>query len=401
MGAALLKHTAIPLVALALGGTLHMSEKWRTAGKLIMYFGAQTGMNIYMKAVLSHSVVSEEQDLKGIPAPFAVTAIQQITAFVLFLIMLVGSRFTPYRYHPKRLQSAWEWFVVTCFAFTFTLNIALNNFSLSLLAISINLIIRSCAPVSTLISQMALHRCGGEKAKDSHVTAVSCMMLGTLAAAVAVFAKTQARAQGAPLHEGETENMGLGVITCVASLFSGSLNLALAGVLGTSLELNSLDTTCYMSVPALLFLVGPVFLIPHPVGWTAHGALTDWQVISKVVELSPATLGLAVFSGVLAFAYNILQYGIVQTLSASHTAFAGNFNKAATIVIALVVGLEGLPEGRWGILMAGAVFANIAAFTAYNISKERDKLLQHHLVPCSESAEEEPWKGRELHAMQA
>merc|ERR1712217_607319 len=72
-------------------------------------------------------------------------------------------------------------------------------------------------------------------------------------------------------------------------------------------------------------------------------------------------------SGALSLAYNTLQYGIVQCLSATHVAFAGNFNKAVTIPLALLVGLEHLPPGKWGWIMLFACFGSIGAFAVYNV----------------------------------
>ena len=76
---------------------------------------------------------------------------------------------------------------------------------------------------------------------------------------------------------------------------------------------------------------GTILLAP----WTAHGAKERGLSSRKVI-----------FSGVVSAGYNFIQYTVVQTLSAAcrhslsslkscaqatHAAFAGNFNKAATI----------------------------------------------------------------------
>jgi len=90
--------------------------------------------------------------------------------------------------------------------------------------------------------------------------------------------------------------------------------------------------------------------------------------------------------------YNVLQYGIVQTLSPAHTTFAGNFNKAATIVLSLLVGLESLPEGKWGPVMLFAVFGNIVAFTAFNVVKFMPTD-DAELVEGSDSAEDDSDEG--------
>ena len=65
---------------------------------------------------------------------------------------------------------------------------------------------------------------------------------------------------------------------------------------------------------------------------------------------------------------------------ASHAAFAGNFNKAATISISICLGLETLPGGKWKFVMLLGIAGNILAFTAWsylqamrNPSKEEGK----------------------------
>ncbi|CAE8626048.1 unnamed protein product [Polarella glacialis] len=355
-------------------------------GKLTIYFGAQTGMNLYMKAVLSHSIVDGKgsllnnvelhHNLEGVPAAFALTALQQVTAFFLFMVYIgLSHMFSSNPYTPKKLKDSREWFAVILFSLSFTLNIALNNFSMSLISLSVNLIIRSCLPLSTFISQQVAARCTGEKIKDCKLLEIALMLMGVTCAAVAVIAKTKAAAEG-PQVAGQNDDLVYGVTICILSLFSGSINLALAGVLGTSVSLNSLDTTVYMAVPATLFLIPVVFFYQHPIKnqeWQlvmgGRSQLTDWEVFSEVCRLSPGTMTLSVLSGVFALGYNVLQYNIVQTLSATHTAFAGNFNKAATIFLAILVGLEAMPQGYWGIVMLSAVLGNILSFTGYNLAK--------------------------------
>merc|ERR1719433_877109 len=262
-----------------------------------------------------------------------------------------------------------EWVAVILFSFSFTMNIALNNFSISLLPLSVNLIIRSCLPLATFISQRIASKCTNEPVKDARFIEILLMLLGVFCAAVAVVAKSHRAGEG----NDESKTLIFGIVVCVASLFSGAINLALAGVLGTSCKLNSLDTTVYMSIPAFLFLVIPSLFYVHPVNWPGYDALTDREVFMIVFEKKPSVVLLAAFSGVLALFYNVFQYGIVHSLSASYTAFAGNFNKAATIAIGIIVGLESLPPGIWGLVMVIACLGNIGAFTAFNIVKIKAK----------------------------
>merc|ERR1712003_60828 len=85
--------------------------------------------------------------------------LQQVISFAVFMVCFVAAYLTPYRYTPKRLDSKFEMFCVIIFGFVFCMNIALNNFSLSLISIAVNLIIRSCLPLTTFLSQQGLSMC--------------------------------------------------------------------------------------------------------------------------------------------------------------------------------------------------------------------------------------------------
>lgn len=365
----LVREITIPMVALAIGATLIQSEKTNVAGKLAMFFGAQTVMNLYMKEVLSRTIVSEEKGLEGIPSAFIITAIQQLVAFTLFGIWLLVLQCTPYAYWPKRLSSPMEILAVLIFSLSFTMNIALNNYSLTLLPLSVNLIIRSCLPLATFISQQTASSCTNEPVKETRPLELVLMFIGVLCVVIVVVAESHSKDIG----HGESESLGFGVLVCVASIFSGGINLALAGVLGTSIELNPLDTTVYMSIPAFMLLLIPTFAYRHPVNWPGHGSMTDWEIIAKVAELNPKVVPLILMSGVFTLFYNVFLYGIVQNLSASYTAFAGNFNKAAIVALGLLVGLEKLSPDIWGVVTVLGFLGNIGAFTAYNCIKLQTK----------------------------
>lgn len=389
------KKVSIPFLALAAGACMLLYSPKGSAladvGKMTLYFGAQAGMNIYMKAVLSNSIVSAKDSLEGMPAGFACTAMQQVTAFSLFATWIGVSQHTPYPYSPKRLTSGMEVLAVCLFSLSFTMNIALNNYSISLLPISVNLVIRSCLPLSTFVSQQAAAILTGEKIKDCNALELLFMVLGMGGAVLAVWAKSQAKA--ASSSDDESGSFFFGVVVCIVSLFSGSVNLALAGVLGTSVHLNALDTTVYMSLPAVIILIPIIFFYSHPVldeDWVTYigsDQINDWQIFKVVWNLSKTTVFWAVFSGVLALGYNVLQYGVVQSLSATHTAFAGNFNKAGLIFLSFLIGLEKLPEGKWGVFMLLGVVGNIGAFTAYNFVKLKGKEPWHEEL--SEDEEED------------
>eukprot|EP00933_Yihiella_yeosuensis_P044660 TRINITY_DN39925_c0_g1_i1.p1 TRINITY_DN39925_c0_g1~~TRINITY_DN39925_c0_g1_i1.p1 ORF type:complete len:589 (-),score=120.43 TRINITY_DN39925_c0_g1_i1:246-1889(-) len=357
---------AIPLGAFVAGAiALFLGQK--ITGLLSIYFGAQAGFSLYMKVVLSDAIISQELHMKGVPAAFLVTAIQQIVAFVVLVLGLgiyycVSS--TPYV--PRRLTSFREVAVVVIFSAAFAANIGLNNFSLSLMAVSLNMIIRSCLPVVTLVLQQLMSACLPGVAQKVTATEVSLMSVGVVFAALATVAKSE----GSGGESSESKHLMLGVAMCALSDIAAGTNLILAGMSG---GLNPLDTILYMAVPCAIFLVPASVLATHPVDWPSFGAITDVEVVQKVMSISPATMGYVILSGFFAAAYNILQYTVVQQLSPGHAAFAGNFNKAATIMLSIFLGLEHLPQGVWSTVMLLAILGNIGSFTGYSLLKAGSK----------------------------
>jgi len=375
------KELSISIICIVGGVVLAvMSEKLRTPGLLLVFFGAQTGMNMYMKAIFSTAVVATdppggEGPWLGFQASFFVTAMQQLGSFFIFFAVYGPAKLTgATSYKLKVLSSKMEVIAVLCFAVSFTLNIALNNFSLMLIPLTMNLIIRQCLPLSTYASQWILTKYTTGEGKPIKVLEISLMLVGVCMAGVCVWAKVSAAAEEAAAKGDEKSSGGeetgtvmIGVAVCVLSLFSGSVNLALAGVLGTSVKLDSAGTVVYNSIPATILLIPFILFMPHPVNWPGFGVSTDIEVAKQVWANSKSTFALAFSSSLASLVYNILQFGIVQYLSATHVAFAGNFNKAATLPLALAVGIDTLPGGKWGPIMIVAAMINICAFTAYNM----------------------------------
>eukprot|EP00439_Symbiodinium_sp_Y106_P054987 s1853_g7.t1 len=297
----LLQEAMIPAGALA-AGMLLLWYQLTTAGILAIYFGAQAGFTLYMKVVLSNSVISQELGIDGVPAGFLVTAVQQVVAFFVLAIIVAAMYCTPYRYTPRRLKSWSEVACVILFSFAFSLNIGLNNFSLSLLAVSLNMIIRSCLPIVTLAFQQILGPCIPDLAQKVRMTEVTLMVAGVVFAAVATLAKSEGSHHGGS----ESKNLLLGVFVCTLSDAACAVNLILGNMFGSSLDppLNPVDTIFYMALPCALFLLPASILLMHPVEWPNFGDITDLQVFQKVMELSPTTMLWVILSGCIAAGYN-------------------------------------------------------------------------------------------------
>jgi hypothetical protein len=375
------KELSISVICIVLGlAMFFMVEKLKTPGLLLVFFGAQTGMNMYMKAVFSTAEVWDTPEgggtaWLGFQASFFITAMQQVGSFVIFWAVYGPAKLSGCtNYNIKVLESKQEVIAVLCFAASFTCNIALNNFSLMLMPLTLNLIIRSCLPLSTFAAQWILKKVETGEGKPFKPIEIVLLLVGVAMAGVCAWALVSAKAeeaekQGKSQKGGETARILLGLVVCVISLFAGSANLALAGLLGTSVKLDSAATVVYNSIPAACILFPLILLVAHPIGWSGSEEIhrTDFWVASQVWTHSKSSFALAAGSSLASLVYNILQFGIVQFLSATHVAFAGNFNKAATIPLAILVGIDKLPPGKWGIILIIGATLNIAAFTAYNM----------------------------------
>merc|ERR1719208_580229 len=104
----------IPVLGLLVGFTMMTVKKVETAGKLVLYFGAQSFMNIFMGWVFrTHVTVHKgfqlpgnktlEEDLHGCPVGFALTAFQQVISFFCFLLLFAVLYTTPYKITPKKV----------------------------------------------------------------------------------------------------------------------------------------------------------------------------------------------------------------------------------------------------------------------------------------------------------
>merc|ERR1739848_450329 len=266
-----IKPFIIPVIGLLVGGAMMQAPKVATVGKLVLYFGAQSFMNIFMGWIFrTHVTVPKgkmlaggretlQDDLHGCPVGFALTAMQQFISFFCFLILYAALYTTPHKITPKKIASLKEVLSIAVFGCVFAMNIALNNFSLGYVSIAVNLIIRSCLPLTTFLSQQGLALGGLYPLKPCKALEIGLMVAGVFCACA--FTITKIRCSAGGVHQGS--NQVLGCIMCVASLLCGSVNLALAGVLG-EMKMSVYDTVAYMSIPAFIFLL-PFCLIPKPV----------------------------------------------------------------------------------------------------------------------------------------
>merc|ERR1719362_1142380 len=322
-----------------------------------------------------------EEDLHGCPVGFALTAMQQAVSFFCFLILYAALYATPYRITPRKIESMKEVISILIFGSVF----------------AVNLIIRSCLPLTTFLSQQGLSLFGLYTYKPCKALEIGLMMCGVVCACAFTVAKIMGG--NGKSHEGSNEV--LGCIMCLLSLLCGSVNLALAGVLG-EMKLSVYDTVAYMSVPAFLFLM-PFCLIQKPVpgDWPKvlnKDMASDFDILMWTSKNASSTFQLFLLSRVFSFVYNIIQFTIVHTLSPSATAFGGNFNKAALVFLTLLLPflqVHKLPGYPCNVVIWLAVIGNVAAFSFYSylqILAKRKKAEQ-------EKKKRQCWRRRETTRM--
>ena len=169
-------------------------------------------------------------------------------------------------------------------------------------------------------SQQVLSLFGLYPQKPCNPLEISLVVIGVFCAGAYTTAKSMGSA-----NKSESANMIPGCVMCIASLLCGSLNLALAGVLGAT-KLN----------------VGV---------WSISKTTIAWLVVSGV------------------FSFIVIRFSIGHNLSPSATAFCGNFNEAALVFLTLMLPFlraQELPGTPYIYVIWAAVVTNIAAFSTYS-----------------------------------
>eukprot|EP00747_Dinoflagellata_sp_TGD_P031832 gnl/TRDRNA2_/TRDRNA2_135576_c0_seq2.p1 gnl/TRDRNA2_/TRDRNA2_135576_c0~~gnl/TRDRNA2_/TRDRNA2_135576_c0_seq2.p1 ORF type:complete len:326 (-),score=36.17 gnl/TRDRNA2_/TRDRNA2_135576_c0_seq2:91-1008(-) len=227
-------------------------------------------------------------------------------------------------YSPPVVREWKGWTQIVLLGACFAGNIGLNNFSLSLISITVNNMIRSTSPVVTAIAVSLVMG-----SKSSSVEWLF-MILGTVFVLICVVVDKPVSDLGSAFV--------LGVSMGFLSTVGGALMFVIVELFGKSAaRLNAIDSMCYMSLPASVFLMPLVFTTAHvvPGDWAggdfARKEHTDIDLLSSIND---TRIWFFIFlSGLFAFLYNILQFFAVQHLNSVQTAFASNMSKVITVLI--------------------------------------------------------------------
>ncbi|CAJ1426642.1 unnamed protein product [Effrenium voratum] len=360
----------VPGLALILGVMMQSNAKTHSAGLLMAFFGAQTAMNLYMKQVFSSFQL--RKDLIGFPAPFAVTALQQLTAFAAISISFCVTWCLGKPLPIRMLKSRQEVGSVMILALAFVCNIGLNNLSLSILDISVHLIIRTAGALVNLLLEFlaapVLRSVVGEEAKRPVVSCRDLVLtlLGTAFALLVVLSKMS------DFPESQKRNFYVGIIVCCLSMVASGCELIVVRVLSNHLKLNALEAILNMSLPAAGLLILPTMFFRHSVGWPNKPPMTDWEVMSTVWKTSHMGIVLGLLSGIFATLYNVMLYTLSGAFQSHMISMAANFNKIALMFLSVYLGLELMPEKPWRYLMISGILGNALIFLGMGILKAQE-----------------------------
>lgn len=345
----------------------------RTAVLVALYTLGSVGLNYLMKFLFSYMWISVDQlQVHGLPAPLFWTTTQLAISFGCFAassqVHWCSQGRLGYRPPPLNPRLAKQ---VVLLALSFATSIGLNNLSLSMVSLSVNNMIRSTSPLTTAVA--ATIWTGGAPSSEQWIFVV----LGTFFVLINVLASQ-------PAAPSTQSTFTLGVAAGFLSTVGGACMFIIVELFkGSSIPLNAIDSTGYMSLPAAVLLTPWIFLFPHAAGnWPeslSGTSRTDSELLGMVSDHARLAAAVAL-SGFAAYGYNILQFYTVQELSSTQTAFASNVSKAVLCLLSWILLEPATSPGKlrsWVVVLSAA--GGLTCFFLYALSKAR------------EPAPEEPW----------
>jgi hypothetical protein len=315
-------------------------------------------MGIYMKIILSEIPLDSIGAMKGVPAGLLITAVQQSVSFALLVIWMAVSSFTSSPWRPAFVAAKAGWRKVALLAFSFTCNIACNNYSLTLLPMSVNLIIRSCGPLVTLAVHFAMAWYFCEAWAGTKPEELIWITVGSSCSFLVVLSKAQT------MSNYEMPHMVLGSVVCLCSLLASAMEVITVSKASADIhnKMTPGDLVFSTALPVTMLLIVPIFLLKHPVPWPGHEDTTDWNILMECLNLQPWLLAVIVLSGVFALAYNLLMYSLVQKISPEHALLGSNASKIITICLSVLFQFETIPQMPWGLLFTFGCMGTLTAF---------------------------------------
>jgi len=122
----------------------------------VLFFNYSEHTSLLQKAKPVRTNVELHEGLRGCPVGFALTAKQPVIPFVCSLMFHAALYTTPSKNLSSEGRHVEGGHEHPYFGCVFAMNIALNSFSLGCISIAVDLIIRSCLPLTAHLLQQGL-----------------------------------------------------------------------------------------------------------------------------------------------------------------------------------------------------------------------------------------------------
>jgi len=310
------------------GGKLHVPAPLVVAFVVLTYGCLSVGFNIYNSFLL--------RIVPGFKFPVVYTTTHMFAGFIGASTLIFGFRAGTVSW--ERFTQKWRpLLLLACFR---SGTIVLNNWSLVLIDLTLNKVIKSTVPVFVVVFSVIV-----EKKKYTWQVIVCLLFLsfGTILSC---------------LHSSDNGNNPLGIVMAIGSSAVGGGGIVMSALLlGKEHGLSPVELLFYFSPLQTMLL----FLLML---FTEIGDFLDWARDNQ-----SSASGFIVAGAGLAFLFNLTGFCLVQTTSATTTAICGN----VVVVIVIVLGSIYLHVEATPVNIVGYCISTTAAicYVAINLHQKK------------------------------
>jgi solute carrier family 35, member E4 len=291
------------------------------------YLVLNMSINLLNKFIISRT---------GFAFPFAISIAHMVFTIVALLPVMLTVEYRAS--HVETLRT--NIFGLLVIGVSFSVNIALNNKSLTLISLSLNQMIRSCIPLVTATCSVFIER---SIPTGREIIALGAITLGLCA----VLAED--------VHANST-----GVTFCIVSTVANGLMMSMSGaVLHEKMDVWSLS---FYQAPIVIVTLLPVFV------YSEKARVTEYMVMQPN---SYYVLSLVILTCVVALAYNVVHAYAISVTSATTTTVIGQ----GKILLLLILSAVLLKERDFldGKACVGGAIA-VGGIAVYSLQKHRSKI---------------------------
>lgn len=294
------------------------------AGVILVYLSLNISINLLNKFIISRTKFR---------FPLAISLAHMVFSAVALLPLMLRGKYRTL--HASALRKSAVGIAVI--GASFSINLAMNNFSLTLISLSLNQMIRSSLPIVTTACSVLIDRAMPTKRELMALVAISLGICAVLAEDV---------------HANTT-----GVVLCAISTVANGLMMSLSGaVLQEKLDVWRLS---FYQAPIVFLTLLPVYM---------HGEHARVLEYLRKNKDATYTMGLILLTCVIALAYNAVHGIAIKMTSATTTTVIGQGKILILLVLsALLLGERDFFD--WRTVMGGAIA--IFGFVGYSVERTR------------------------------